>query len=120
MQKLKKSKVKPRSQRSIEMEEENKRIIAEMEEKQKKKADSRRYSFCIAASFYSLIFSVIAWLMDWFGVISLMALIAGVIGLRLNTDNIKREKIAAIAGLVLGGLRFAQQFAAFASYLINA
>ncbi|MCR5793757.1 MAG: hypothetical protein K6G61_00245 [Solobacterium sp.] len=117
MQKMKKSKVKPRSQRSIEMEEENKRIIAEMEEKKQKKENEKNYRFTIIASFYSLIFGIFSWLMDWFGVISLVSVIAGVIGLRLNKNNVRRERIAAIIGIVFGGLRLAQQIISYIGIL---
>lgn len=105
MAKLKKSKTKPRSQRSID--EENRRIAAvEAYEKQiaRRKEDNKVMGMTVLC-LYGLIMAIIAWLIDYMGIVALLSVIVSFIGLRTLKEKSGRNYYACIAGLVLGGLR---------------
>ena len=104
-QKLKKSKVKPRSQRAIEMEEERNAAVAahekEVVRKQKKNRDTLTTIFC----WYSLIASIFSVVLGFWGIFSIMAIGFGASGLHMQKkteDKNKRDTFAAIIGIVVG------------------
>ena len=109
MAKLRKSKAKPRSQRSID--EENRRIAAvEAYEQQiaKRKEDNKAMGMTVLC-LYGLIISIIAWLIDYMGIVALMAVVVSFIGLRKVPEKSGRDYYACIAGLALGGVRFVME-----------
>ena len=106
-QKLKKSKVKPRSQRAIEMEEKKNEAIAAHEKEIKKKTSARRDLLTTIFCWYSLIASGFSVVLGFWGIFSIMAIGFGSAGLNLQKKNDidrKMEKIAAIAGIVIGAI----------------
>jgi hypothetical protein len=106
-QKLKKSKVKPRSQRAIEMEEKKNEAIAAHEKEIKKKTSARRDLLTTIFCWYSLIASGFSVVLGFWGIFSIMAIGFGIAGLNLQKKNDidrKMEKIAAIAGIVIGAI----------------
>ncbi len=111
-QKLKKSKVKPRSQRAIEMEEKKNEAIAAHEKEIKKKTSARRDLLTTIFCWYSLIASGFSVVLGFWGIFSIMAIGFGIAGLNLQKKNeIDRnlEKYAAIAGIVIGAIWLAVQ-----------
>ena len=106
-QKLKKSKVKPRSQRAIEMEEKKNEAIAAHEKEIKKKTSARRDMLTALCCWYALIASGFSVVLGFWGIFSIMAIGFGIAGLNLQKKNDivrKMEKIAAIAGIVIGAI----------------
>lgn len=106
-QKLKKSKVKPRSQRAIEMEEKKNEAIAAHEKEIRKKTSARRDLLTTIFCWYSLIASGFSVVLGFWGIFSIMAIGFGIAGLNLQKKNDidrKMEKIAAIAGIVIGAI----------------
>lgn len=111
-QKLKKSKVRARSQRAIEMEETKKKAIAaheqELHKKQKAKRDTLTTLFC----WYALVASVFSIFLGFWGIFSVMAIGFGIAGIRLmkkqETVN-KLDYAAAIIGIIVGAVWLAVQ-----------
>ena len=106
-QKLKKSKVKPRSQRAIEMEEMKQEAIAAHEREIKKQQGARRDLLTTIFCWYSLISSGFSVVLGFWGIFSIMAIGFGIAGLKLlkkNEIDRKLEKFAAIAGIVIGAI----------------
>lgn len=105
MQKMKKSKTKPRSQRSIEMEEERNEIIRREQEKTEKKKEKTSGVIKSMLCMYSAALGIMSWLFDYLGIIAMIAMIFGVLGYRRLDQKEGRDYYAAIAGMVLAGLR---------------
>ena len=107
MQKMKKSKNKPRSQRSIEMEEQRNEIFRREQEKEdKKKARTTRIigsMLCL----YSAATAIMSWLFDYMGILSMIALVMGFFGYRRLEKKEGRDYYAAVAGMILAGIRLA-------------
>ncbi|MDO4413836.1 MAG: DUF4190 domain-containing protein [Erysipelotrichaceae bacterium] len=104
-QKLKKSKVRARSARAIEMEEKKNQAIAaheaEINKKQKAKRDTLTTLFC----WYSFVSSIFSIFLGFWGIFSIMAVGFGIAGLNLmkkQESGNKLDKYAAIAGIVIG------------------
>jgi hypothetical protein len=107
MQKMKKSKNKPRTQRSIEMEEERNEIIRREQEKEEMKKNRTtgivNSMFCL----YSAAIAVMSWLFDYMGILAMIAMVLGVIGYRRLKEKKGRDYYGAMAGMILAGLRLA-------------
>ncbi len=104
-QKLKKSKVKPRSQRAIEMEEQKQAAIAAHEAELRKSTGAKRDILTTIFCWYSLIASVFSVVLGFWGIFSIMAIGFGIAGLKMlkkNEIERKLEKYAAYIGIVVG------------------
>lgn len=109
---MKKSGAKKRSARSIEQEQQ--RIAEETaareaaERKSRQRAKLMSDSKVIMLSIYGLAFGIISWLMDYMGVVALIALVLSILGLRV-TDKVKTKTYyyCAWGGIVLSVSRLA-------------
>ena len=104
-QKLKKSKQKPRSARSIQMEEEKKALIEEYEKQEsymKKKADNTGR---MMLAYYSLALGVLCILVDYMGIIGMIALVLGIFGFLKTKGTKSKEFYASCGGIALGAIR---------------
>lgn len=123
MKQLRKSKKKPRSQRSIEMEQQANEIIERERQKALKKKKSNSRMLVMMLCMYSLSAAVLSWLFDYLGIVAVIAIVLGVAGLCLHgTEKKDRELYMAYAGLGLGILReivFAYQAIAFYMQMHN-
>ncbi len=103
-QKLKKSKQKPRSQRSIEMEQERLAAIEEYEKmegaRKRKAANMGR----MMLSYYSAAMAILSLLVDYMGIIGIVAVVLGVLGIRQIKNRRSTEFCAAAAGIALGAV----------------
>lgn len=105
--KLKKSKVKPRSQRAIDMEEKKNAAIAahekELKKAKKEKNDLMTTLFC----WYSPVSSVFSIFLGFWGIFSIMAIAFGAAGLHLMKKQESQRQIdkwAAIIGIIVGAV----------------
>jgi hypothetical protein len=104
-QKLKKSKVKPRSQRAIEMEEQKQAAIAAHEAELRRSTSSKRDLLTTIFCWYSQIASVFSVVLGFWGIFSIMAIGFGIAGLRLQKKNETVRKLdtyAAYSGIIVG------------------
>lgn len=119
MQKMKKSKTKPRSQRSIDHEIERNRIIEEQEAKAARKARSTKAVGMTMICLYSVALAILAWLFDIMGIIALISVVLGIIGI-VKTENRKgRDFYAAMAGTALGAVRLLTELIPLFNQLMN-
>ncbi|MBR4164556.1 MAG: DUF4190 domain-containing protein [Solobacterium sp.] len=102
MQKMKKSKSKPRSQRSIEHENERNRIIQEEEERKNRKKQSNKLLGDRLFCYYSLSLGILAWLFDYLGIFAILSVAMGIYGFLRVREKKGRDYYVAIIGLVLG------------------
>lgn len=102
MQKMKKSKTKPRSQRSIEHENERNRIIQEEEERKNRKMQSNKLLGDRLFCYYSLSLGILAWLFDYLGIFAILSVGMGIYGFLRVKEKKGRDYYVAIIGLVLG------------------
>ncbi len=121
MKQLKKSKKKPRSQRSIEMEQQRNEIIERERQKVLKKKISNSRMLVMMLCMYSLSAAILSWLFDYLGIVAATAIVLGVAGLRMHGIEKKdRELYIAFAGISLGILReivFIYQAIAFYAWM---
>lgn len=103
-QKLKKSKLKPRSQRSIEMEEQKKAAIAEYEAQEAKRRRRADFVGLMMLSYYSAAFGALSLLFDFMGFIGVIALGLGIAGLKKADGKKGKEFYAAVVGIVLASI----------------
>lgn len=106
---LKKSNVKKKSQRAIEQEEEKKaeeqRQAEELEQKKQRQKHMMAVTKEAMTGIYSLLASVIAWLVDYMGIIALISVILAVFGIHVNRKGNRKYLILSIIALILGGAR---------------
>lgn len=102
--KLKKSKVKPRSKRSIEEEQKRLDAIEKYEQEIERARKSRRNTMCTLFSWYSVVSSVFSVFLGFWGIFSIMAIGFGIAGLKMNDHGKNREYWAAWAGIVVGAI----------------
>ncbi len=104
--KLKKSNVKKKSQRAIEMAEAKK---LEEEKEQAKKAIKKKKNYnknAIDTMFplYGLICAILSFLFNKIGFFSIIAIILGALGIKRNSDRKDTFYKIAIADVVVGGI----------------
>ncbi len=112
MANMKKSGVKKRSARSIELEQQ--RIAEETAAREAKEKKAMQRAKLMEASkktmfaMYGFVFSIISWLFDWMGVVATIALVLSIIGIRLadRKEDANYFK-AAVVGIVLSVARLA-------------
>ena len=100
--KLKKSKVKPRSRRSIEMEQKRQEAIEKYEAELEKAQKSRYRTLSVIFFWYSLVASVFSVFLGFWGIFSLMAIGFGIAGLKMNGGKKNKEYWAAVIGIAIG------------------
>lgn len=104
-QKLKKSKVKARSQRAIEMEEKKNAAIAAHEQEIAKKQKVTRNTLTTLFCWYALIASIFSIFLGFWGIFSIMAIGFGTAGIHLMKKQGNRNNLdywAAVIGIVIG------------------
>ena len=84
--KLKKSKTKPRSQRSIEEEQRREEAIRKHEEEMEKSRTARRSTLSTIFCWYALVSSIFSVFLGFWGIFSLMAIGFGIAGERIAKD----------------------------------
>ena len=113
MAKMKKSNVRGKSKRAIEMEAAKKQEEIETREKgaakQKQKKENMKQTGRTMLGIYSLVASVFSWLLDWMGVISLAGTVLGVLGIVKLKDNKDKYFWMSAAAAGVGGVRFIMQ-----------
>lgn len=110
-QKMKKSNVKKRSERSIAYEKEQQEKAAELEaQKEKRKVMTRNmgnsmicmYGFCIA---------ILSWIFDYMGIFAILSIVLCVIGLhKADRKNHARDYWCDRIGLVLAIIRLMTEY----------
>ncbi len=105
MQKMKKSKTKPRSQRSIEHENERNRILQEEEDRINRKRQSNKLLGNRLFCYYGLSLGILAWLFDYMGIIAILSLGMGIYGFIRVRGTKGRDYYVAIIGILLGATR---------------
>lgn len=110
-QKLKKSKVKPKSKRAIEMEERTQAAIEAHEKEIRKQKKKNRDMVTIIFCWYSLVASVFSVVLGFWGIFSIMAIGFGVAGIsRLRKEENEKpmtrrlEFWACVVGIVVGAV----------------
>ena len=113
MAKMKKSNVRGKSKRAIEMEAAKKQEEIETREKaaakQKQKKENMKQTGRTMLGIYSLVASVFSWLLDWMGVISLAGTVLGVLGIVKLKDNKDKYFWMSAAAAGVGGVRVIMQ-----------
>lgn len=102
--KLKKSKTKPRSQRSIEEEQRREEAIRKHEEEMEKSKTARRSTLSTIFCWYALVSSIFSVFLGFWGIFSLMAIGFGIAGLKMNGNRRNKDFYAAWAGMILGAI----------------
>lgn len=120
---MKKSKVRARSQRSIDLENEKLAQQKAEEEalvaKKQKQKHQAHVTFQLMLGIYSLLLAVISWLADWMGIIALASIIVGVFGMIKLKDNKDRYYWFSVAAIGLGGVRFIWEMVTVIMYLMK-
>ena len=124
-QKLKKSKVKPKSKRAIEMEEKTQAAIEAHENEIRKQKKKNRDMVTIIFCWYSLVASVFSVVLGFWGIFSVMAIGFGVAGIsRLRKENDEKpmtrrlEFWACVIGIAVGAVWLGVQiYFAYARYM---
>ena len=116
-QKLKKSKQKPRSARSIQMEEEKKALIEEYEKRETFRKNKAERSGIMMLAYYSLAFGILSILVDYMGIIGLIALGLGIAAMIRLKGNRNREFYAACGGIALAVVRIGIEIYRLIMYL---
>lgn len=101
---LKKSKTKPRSQRSIEEEQKRKEAIEKYEQELERSKASRRNTLGTIFCWYALVSSVFSVFLGFWGIFSLMAIGFGIAGLKMNGEKRDKDFYAAWAGIIVGAV----------------
>ena len=102
--KLKKSKVKPRSQRSIEEEQKRLDAIEKYEQELERSNRSRRNTLSTIFSWYAVVSSVFSVFLGFWGIFSIMAIGFGIAGLKMNDHGKNRDYYASWIGIIVGAI----------------
>lgn len=106
---LKKSNVKKRSQRAIAQEEEKKAEAQRQAEELEKKKQRQKHLMTATkeamTGIYSILASVLSWLVDYMGIIALISVVLAFAGIHVNRKGNRKYLILSVIALLLGGAR---------------
>ena len=120
---MKKSSVHPKSEHSLELSEEQQAELKRIDEEDAKRKAIRKKmtkdTGRVMLGLYSLMFAVLCWLIDWMGIIALIATVLGFYGVyKLKTKKDKYYLFCMIAG-VAGGIRFVYELIKIIQYFMK-
>ncbi len=120
---MKSANVHPKSERAAELSEEQQAELKRIDEEEAKRKAIRKKMMKdtgrVMLGLYSVMFAVLCWLVDWMGVIALIATVLGFYGVyKLKTKKDKYYWLCMVGG-VAGAIRLVYELVKIIQYFMK-